>query len=374
MKKQVTLIIFIILLCGYLYAGSQYVYLTNGFEPSAINLALGGNPIAVVNFWHNDPLTSYSNPAFTSLHKGISYSSSNYNFMKLSSDIGTLDYKASITAFGYKGIGLVASIIPGYTTESNYGETVTTNPQNIPGPTIELIDRANVYGLSIDLKEFSNNFIQNVTILPKGTDLALGLNYIRNSNTLTGQTRYAHSFDFGVLGTMSLVNRKLFQIEGALGVSMFNVFNNSQDKLLSDGEETIYRRLNIASGISSSTRNPSYRKEQSFGVQNLSSLRILGGRCLEYASDELSYGFGAELGLCDVLFLRVGKHKNEEGLIEGKTYGAGLRVHYRNLIGIRYDYAHFPVVSGFEDKTSHSFGFDVDLLGFLNPGKLCNEN
>lgn len=374
MIKQTILLIILILLCTYLPAGSQYVYLTNGFEPSAINLALGGSPIGAVNFWHNDPLTSYSNPAFTSLRNGIRYSYSSYNFMKLDSDIGTLDYKASITAVGYQGIGLLASIVPGSGYETNYGEIMTTEEFGNPGPTIELIEKAKVWGLALDLKEFGENFIPAVKLMPESVDLAFGVNYIRNSNTLTGSTRYANSFDLGLLLRTPLVVSDNLQIEGAVGTSMFNAFNNSQEIVNSNEGETIYRRLNMALGISANLRNPHYKMGQNLGVENLGSMRLFSGGCREFASDETSWGIGAELGIADMLFLRVGRHKNEEGLIEGTTYGAGLRLHYRNLIGLRYDFAHFPVVSGFGDKTSNSFGIDLDIIGCFNIHKLAKEN
>lgn len=68
--KRIFLVIGLCMHGMLLMAGSQYVYNCNGLEPSAINLAMGGSPIAAVNYWHRDPMTSYGNPAFTALHEG----------------------------------------------------------------------------------------------------------------------------------------------------------------------------------------------------------------------------------------------------------------------------------------------------------------
>lgn len=370
--KQAVILFALILLCPCLTAGSQYVYLTNGFEPSAANLALGGNPVAAVNFWHNDPLTSFSNPAFTSLQNGIRYSSSSYNFLKihLSNGTGSLDYKASITAVGHNGIGLLASIVPEYGYETSYGEIGVYDEFGDLLNTIELSERAEIYGLALNLNEFCKKNIPTVKLMPDSVDLALGVNYIRNSNTLTGKTRYANSFDMGLLLMSPLAVSHNLQIEGALGASMFNVFNDSQKYINSNGSETIYRRLNMAAGVSANLKNTSFATGRSLGMENIVSMRLLGGGCWEIASDEKSWGIGTELGLVDMFFLRVGKHKNEKGFIEGTSYGAGLRLHYKNLIGLRYDFAHFPVVRGSKDKKCDSFGFDIDIIGLVNSRSL----
>ena len=142
--------IFLIII-SHLGRASQYVYITNGFEPSAINLAMGGNPVSAVNFWNQDPLTSYGNPAFSSLYNGIHYSQSSYKYLDAHGGEMKLDYIASLMDVGFIGIGMVTSIIPGSGTESDYCEITLANSQGKEVGSQDLSDQAEVHGISIDL-------------------------------------------------------------------------------------------------------------------------------------------------------------------------------------------------------------------------------
>lgn len=368
MKKQMAFLVCLILFGIKLMAISQYVYITNGFEPSTSNLALGGSPVAAVNYWHNDPLASYGNPAFTALHEGISYSTSSYNYMELGSGVGRLDYRASLTGIGYRGIGILASIVPDYGTEIDFGELDTMDEFGNPGPTIDLSEKADIYGIALDLRKINHNFTPNRCLLPRNMDIALGVNYIRNQSRLTPDdaNRRADSFDLGILLRSQLAVDEFFQLEAALGSSVFNALNQSLKSDHSAAQETIYKRLNMAVGISGAARNTKFDPEQPFGIENLATLRVLGGGGLEFAAEASYLGWGVELGLGDMLFLREGYHRDKEGQINGTTYGLGLKLHYRDLISLRYDYAHFPVVQGFPDTHSHSFGAEADLIGWFN--------
>ncbi len=104
MKTKTALFLFLLFAVVRLSAGWLYVYPSNGLETSAINLALGGSPVAPVNYWHNDPLTSYSNPAFPSMHKGFSFSQSGFKFIEADDDAGKLDYRSSLLGISYNKI------------------------------------------------------------------------------------------------------------------------------------------------------------------------------------------------------------------------------------------------------------------------------
>ena len=130
MKKSYTLVLFVLLFFR-IGATSRYVFNANGFESSAANLAMGGSPIAAVNYWQNDALKSLSNPAFSSLRPGISFSTTKYNFMDLYSSADNnsekLYYKSGLLSIGYAGLGLVTSISPPTGRNTDIGEMAFTN-------------------------------------------------------------------------------------------------------------------------------------------------------------------------------------------------------------------------------------------------------
>lgn len=366
MKKSYTLVLFVLLFFR-IGATSRYVFNANGFESSAANLAMGGSPIAAVNYWQNDALKSLSNPAFSSLRPGISFSTTKYNFMDLYSSAYNnsekLYYKSGLLSIGYAGLGLVTSISPPTGRNTDIGEMAFTNLNG----TVDyrhFEEKAQVHGISVNLVDFYQNFRPGGSPLPYGANLAIGMNIVRNTENynVMGKERSATSSDLGILMSVALLDNDRYDINTAVGATISNPFGQTLKRYSGYKETEIFQRLNIASGVSISKLNPGYTQPGLAGlVENVYSARLMAGFCEEFSDDPLILGFGAELALADMLYLRSGYHYDNAGKIEGFTYGGGINLHYHNIVGLRYDIA----AEDFSDKEIQSWGINLDLLALI---------
>ena len=63
-----------------------------------------------------------------------------------------------------------------------------------------------------------------------------------------------------------------------------------------------------------------------------------GRKVFDYASH-----VGSELSLFDVLYMRYGYVDDDFAGVNGSTYGAGLSMKYKGIVGVRADWASYPV-------------------------------
>jgi hypothetical protein len=78
---------------------------------------------------------------------------------------------------------------------------------------------------------------------------------------------------------------------------------------------------------------------------------------------------GSELSVFDVFFLRLGHVEDYVRDVEGTTYGAGVSLKYKNAIGVRGDWAHYPVQDVL-DQPWNRYGVSV----FVDPFHLKPED
>ncbi|MDZ4183039.1 MAG: hypothetical protein U1B83_09195, partial [Candidatus Cloacimonadaceae bacterium] len=295
---------------------------------------------------------------------GLSFSGTEYDYIELENE--TLGYVAALISISYFGLGFLAS-----KGRTDYGEFSITSEDTFEGYTIHARDKNRIYGFSVDLQEFYSRKRQGKAITER-FDLAFGLNLIRNSSNINaeGTETFANSANLGLLVKVLLLQSNAQRLEAAAGATLFNVFNQGREPSYTGEEERIYKRLNLAGGLSATLLNPRFNDGSLPGMfSELASLRLMAGASNEFASDPLILGFGGELGLVDLLFLRTGYHHDDAGNIKGLTYGAGLNLHFRKLINLRYDYAHFPAATGFSAREISSYGINIDILGWINGGK-----
>jgi hypothetical protein len=380
MKQGMFVLVLVLIAFTSLQAASHYGLSVNGFEPSAINLALGGSPVGVVNIWHNDPLNAYDNPAFPSLHEGFSRSSSRYDFFENHTSAGgseNLVFSSALASLSYKGIGLLFPF--SHLTEGNYGSYADYGVYefideygNVTAR-VNIDDQINPYGLSINLPEAYKLFNSQGTLFPENTDIALGINHINNNSYIISSINprphadktNASSNNIGLLARLEHTSKKAFQLESTLGMTYFNAFNADVSYIDSQQASRIYQRMNVGLALAGAQRNKYYNAGKGMlgSFENLYTIRVLGGTINEFASDPQIIGLGTELGLFDTLFQRVGYHYDDAGNIEGFTYGFGINLHYRNLLSATYNYASYPggVITG--KKHINSFAFSIDLIG-----------
>ncbi len=370
MNKQLVIICGLMLLGSFLTAASHYGFTANGFEASATNLGMGGSPIAAVSYWHHNPQNAYGNPAFPSLHEGFSYSGAKMQYKKLPGMFVTNDFthRTKLSGFGYRGIGLLTSLLPvdgGFNAmKTAYGEIIVTDESGHEVGTFHPQDKSIINGVSLNLQEFTRNYLQDKKLLPQRMDLALGINYKYNDSEINpdGSSLTAGSFDTGLLSKVTVVDNSVWKMDTAVGASLYNTFNQSKE-CTETGRERIYKRLNMAGSISGMIKYPGYDAGGSSGIiENYGSLRIVAGACEEFASDPMILAAGTELGIADMLFLRIGYHDDKAGKIKGVTWGIGVYPHYGKLFGIHYAYAEFPSVKGWPEKFMHEVMVNMDFL------------
>ncbi|MDD4309012.1 MAG: hypothetical protein PHO32_01395 [Candidatus Cloacimonetes bacterium] len=380
--RKVFFTLSLLILLGALHAVSNYSLISNGFEPSAVNLAMGGSPIGAVNFWHNDPLNSYSNPAIMSLHSGFSYSTSGYDYLhSVDSNLtDNLKYNAAFCGITYRGIGFLAPYENQqdefHSTRTDYGVFDIVDEEEFEGSSIHPEDIADIYGVSVNLQDFYRNFASEGRLLPENIDLAIGMNFVHNISTISldGSSSKTDSANLGILTKAPILNRNSIFIETALGASFYNVFNKAKTNQTGSDETTIYKRANLAWGLSGAWKNKRFNAGGIPGIiENLGTMRVLAGYCDELASEPVIIGFGTELGIADMLFLRTGYHNDEAGKIKGVTYGIGINLHYRNLVGLNYNYSYFPAGSIYKEKVIEGYGLNLDIFGLIELSKIIED-
>ncbi len=369
---------FVVLMLSNLMAVSHYGLTSNGFEPSAINLALGGSPVGVVNAWHNDPLNAYDNPALPSLHSGFSFANSHYKFFTDHTQDGDKDlkYSAALASVSYKGIGLLAPFVH-YDTHKqgsyvDYGTFTITSEENFDNDYIDMHDQVKTYGLSINLPELYRNIEPENSLFPANLDIALGVNYLRNISKISPISdsilSKANSANLGMLIRMKHTMHSNFQMESAFGVSYSNAMNNTVSYIDMSKKDLIYQCLNVGAAVSGVKKNEYYYKGSGIkaAFENLYSLRLMGGITDEHADDPLVLGVGGELGALDTVFIRMGYHSDDAGKIEGLTYGFGINLHYQDMFSVTYNFAHYPSGVISKDKKIYSYGLSFDLVSIFS--------
>jgi hypothetical protein len=356
-----------------LNALSNFGLVSNGFEPSAINLAMGGSPVGAVNYWHNDPLTAYDNPAFPALHKGISYSSTKYVFMTLypRPDVSEeLAYRSSMMSAAYYGIGLLfptnLSNSGRASTHIDYGEQQFTDG-SFEVQNANLYDQSDSYGLSINLPEVYERLNPKAGSIANMVDFSVGISHQLHESNLLNRKIDANSTNWGYLLKLKHTYRPNLKLEAALGGSSFNALKDEIDFGLGTSPVRIYQRSSMGVALSFMKTNPHYAKDSSItsSFANLYSARILCGNIREYARPKYIAGLGGELGIFDTAFLRVGYHNDEEGNIKGLTYGIGINAHFRDLVSITYNYSFFTGGILNEDKEITNYGLSVNVMQIL---------
>ncbi len=363
MRISLCIVIGFMLLAGPLGAASHYGFGSNGFEVSALSLALGGGPVAAVTYWQHNPLSAWGNPAFPSLHEGLSISGSNLEFMRLDQDSEkqVLERSAMLLGVSYKGIGIVLSAMD-HAMDTELGKIYIYNADGYLDSISHPIERSNVYGLSLDLGDFTRNTWPKKEILPLKMDLALGITHVRNEldldyNVAKGKGR---SNNLGMLARVPLYEGSVCEWESALGVSRFNAFNQSKDCTSSSYSEQIYTRLNTSMELGLKIKSAPLPTPSPWELPYLATLRLVAGASEEYASDPLVWAMGAEASVAEMLFFRSGYHYDKAGCVDGFSYGLGLDLHYNDWGGIRFDYAEFPSHEGFKEKSMIEVGFYVN--------------
>ncbi len=352
------------------------------FEPSNINRGMG-EITGVVNIWHNNPFTAYSNPAISSFQKGFAYSYAHEDWMDFGSD-GKLEYNRALMTIAYNGFAIT---LPGYNSDQRWGISMPNTYTLYPFTDVNIEDYTQIraFGLAINPCEiFRNNHLETYPWL-KYIDLAIGANYIPLKDEVTyiiydedidDYQMEKMKVDADVLNIGEILRLKYcFQdklaLEAVYGLTHFNA-NAEHVKYDNDTEaEPIYADRNQGFAFSAAVKtNPILvnTKLHNLGLfDNLFSFRYLNSALVpNYKNSEEITGNGIELGFLDTFYYRSGNYDDDAGGISGSTNGWGINLHYKDLISFGYNYSETPGGDLVDKHKSKEYSCSFDFIGIYD--------
>ncbi|HET9252914.1 MAG TPA: hypothetical protein VFP58_12445 [Candidatus Eisenbacteria bacterium] len=79
---------------------------------------------------------------------------------------------------------------------------------------------------------------------------------------------------------------------------------------------------------------------------------------------------GGEISILDMIALRLGRVDDEEGGVEGNTWGAGISLQYRKAVGVRFDWARVPGEAEASELDRYAVTLFIEPLRFDASGGL----
>ncbi|MDY0150825.1 MAG: hypothetical protein RBS43_00975 [Candidatus Cloacimonas sp.] len=374
--KQLLILTFIFA-CVALSAISQSGLLFLSFEPSSINRAMGGGVTGVVNIWHNNPLTVYTNPAVSAFHEGLAYGYSKDKWGDIP-ELNDMYYNSSMLTYGYKGVGIM---LPGYNASDKFGITFDAGTQEYPDSKGEVVgeyssyDHATTFGFALNPCENYRSLAASKPAWLEYVDLAIGANYIDVHSDLghgfgvTEQDAKAdtRSLNIGGIARLNYCYDRMIGVEAVYGITHFNVEDNEITYVESEQVDPVWQSRNqgFAFGLSVKAEKLAAMiiPEQFRFFDNLLTFRYLNAKLDPlYNTDERTTGSGTEIGLLDTFFIRNGQYDDDAGEINGGTSGYGINLHYRNLVGFSYNYAETPGGGLFPTQKSEDYSVNIDFI------------
>jgi len=355
---------------------SSSAFMSLSFETSATTHAMGGYNTTVGNAWNSDPLMSYTNPALAAFQEGFSYSVIKYRW--LPEDFGDYYYHAAFAVIGYKGIALS---LPALNQNSDwgiymdYGEQEQRDSAGNNLGTSHSYDAYKAYGLAINPLETYREFTNNPHPLLNHFDLALGLSYIDIDSFLAPPPGFSESvgktdtniYNLGLLAKANYRFGDYLNAEASFGLTRFNPENKKVSFIGQEDADPIMRYRNTGYGVFCSVPMEliqDHLASEYFFTDNLISLKWLHGQNDELFGyeDEITTGYGMELGLLDTIYLRQGYYEDEANNNTGDTKGFGIKLHYKDYFAIRYNSASFPGGELTKEHKSHDMGVNINFL------------
>ncbi|MDZ4122376.1 MAG: hypothetical protein U1C33_08130, partial [Candidatus Cloacimonadaceae bacterium] len=360
-------------------AFSQAAMLALGFETSATTHAIGGYNTTVANAWNSDPLMTYGNPALAAFQPGFSYSVIKYKWLPDIQD--DMSYHAALAVLGYKGIAIILPAINQKSKWSIYmdmGEQIQYDELANEVGTYRSYDSYKVYGVAINPFETYRGLSEDHPPLLKHFDLALGLSYIDLESYLGPGTNIspedakakASIYNLGLLAKANYRFGDVFNAEASFGLTRFNPENTKVSYFNQAQKDPILRYRNTGFGVFCSVPMEALLDmipSEYLFTENLISLKGLHGEIdwLFGHDDEITTGYGMELGLLDTIYLRHGYYKDETGQIKGDTTGFGINLHYRDYFSLRYNSATFPGGALTKEHKSSDLGININFMKLI---------
>jgi len=338
-------------------------------DPSIANSGMGKAGVAV--FWHDDP-NDWENPALLGSHRGVRYL---YGKTQLVPDLADDIYFTSnrlvvgCAGFGISMAGKPFDSIGGMRLE--YGESPATDDQGNFVGVFRAYEEIRQLGLGINLIEAAENALRllgkTAPRLSRRMDLSLGhawktveVDLAPAYVTLDGREGRgeANERDRGALLRVTLLDQGRdaaasrgggrLRLETAVGFSQRNYTDERISYIDEDQSDQFTEERLVGIAARATLAFPSDRHGW---IWDFIAPRVSLGVAVEearYYDDGVRSGsntirrFGEELVVEEFLFLRHGYINDPTGTVQDHTWGVGAQVRYRDVGGIRYDFARVP--------------------------------
>jgi hypothetical protein len=360
--------------------GAQSTFL----DPSIAAAGMGRAGSAV--FWGEFP-NGWANPALLGYHQGVRYAyGSNQLIPSLAED---LTFKSHEITIGYGGLGISLAGKPiealGHL-RLDYGPSELTDVNGNPIGTYDSYEQIDQFGVGLNVMETFAT-IQRLTghepsTLSRLVDLSIGHTWktvtidlapVLSSNPGRGEVSQR---DFGALLRVTPIDGFPRDASGAgtglawrLQVAAAYAARNYADTATGSDFVTFVDEEQLIGGSARLSARLPVADEG--GIWNFVEPTLALGLTVEsanyYGGDTKLKGYditraGEELALLETLYLRHGDMYYDAGDQTYETFGVGVRLRYKKMIGFTYDWAQVPQGVFFGNVGRQGVTFFVDPL------------
>lgn len=358
-------------------------------DPSIEAAGMGGASIAA--FWQESP-NDRGNPALMGFHRGIRYS---YGDTKLLAEfVPDVHFSSHRILAGACGVGVA---IAGKPVDSigrlrlSYGENEITDINGNALGVYESHEDVRSFAVGISVFDLISSIKGGEpTALSRRASLAIGhtwktyfADFAPPELAPNGQGEGTQN-DAGILLRVAVFDeiggalressdRLRMRIEVAGAYSRLNYLNDHNIEYPDGGTDDVFEQRHVGASTQFTFGLPNGGMGS---LQNFAAPAVRLGVAWEQTDlyqdgDKLGDGpnrFGSELSVMDILYLRYGHEGDDFITAEGSTFGVGLQICYRNMVGVKGDWASVPQAAFFNN--------DLDRYGltvFVDPYRLMHK-
>jgi hypothetical protein len=364
------------------------------FDPSIEAAGMGGASIAA--FWEENP-NDHANPALMGFQSGLRYSYGSTQLVPEFDD--EVAYKSHRILAGAWGVGVAMS---GKPIESigrigiEYGPSTITD---IDGNEIGVFDaheriRSFAVGLSVFDLISSIRVAKGGEPLPLSRRLSLALGHAWKSyetdlapvELLPNGHGEGNNNDAGILlriapfdqigGTLRDANDRMRWKVDVAGAYTRTDYLNDHGIVYADGSSDDlfeHRSIGASTQLTAALANDGIGDLWDFATPSI-RLSVAWEKIDVYEEGnkqgDLGNRVGGEISVLDMLFLRYGHVDGDAFDGEGNTYGGGFQLKYRNMVGVKGDFASYPRAGFFSGTEFERWGhtFFVDPYRLMKKG------
>lgn len=349
MKYIIFLLVILFVLTANLNAGSEFTGIFTLINPSATTIAFG-NQSGTAYIWGNNPLNSWSNPALLAYNNGLSLGWSHDPWFE--DVIKGIYINSSYLSYANQNFGV---LIPMINASSKFGTTCDYGEQEVYDAQGHLVGTFNSYEtcarFAVAKKLFHLNLFHNTGSSDSFTfSGGYDFRYITSNlpmfvaDSLDRDIVHSTMHGLGLLGhfihhqRLHLTNSSL-TFEITLGFYQMNILENEMRYETGEYPLPYGNRFGVTGKVSYNFENIAPIPIP-FLHENISICYVYDTQ--EFGDWESEWGSGFEFGFFNIFFLRWGEFHDEQGHIEGKTSGVGIKLNFKDVVHFEYNYATFP--------------------------------